>query len=319
MVKVQKLLVCAIGFVLTVPVLHAVQRVEQWVYPVQPGSTLKVDTYRGLINVLPEGVDEVKVTVGMSIDTDRINEAREVMEGFELKATTVEKELQLVARNPRDSNVRFEWTKQPRPTVEITIHVPKNMHLNLTTSDGNLTVGNLDGSVRARADMGTIFLRRIEGDVDARTNFGDVIVSRCMGKVDLRSMQGSIRVGTVGGRATLETVSGDIEIMSAYAEVMAETEEGNVSAGFAQVPAASKIRTAVGNIFARVNPDQAFSLQASSTWGRVISKFTSNGATGERSSRSRLADQHNGGGPLIKLKASGGNVTIEPGEPLFEL
>lgn len=319
MFKAIHLLIGAIGLALTSPLLHAVQRVEQWVYQVQPGSSIKVDTYRGLINILPDAGNEVKVIVNLTLESDKLEGAQAILDGFDVKATTVGNELQLVARNPRDSSVRFEWSKQPRPTVEITIRVPENCALNLITSDGNVTVGNLRASVRARADTGTIFMRRIEGDIDARTNFGDVIVSRCMGKVDLRSMQGNIRIGTVGGRATLETVTGDIEVMSAYAEVLAETEDGNVSAGFAQVPANSKIRTAVGNIVARVNPDQAFSLQASSTWGKVVSKFGGDDPNAVRTSRSRLADQHNGGGPLIKLKASGGNVTIEPGEPLFQL
>lgn len=314
-----KLITGIVGVALLGSLLHAAQRVEQWSYSLAPGSKITVETYRGLVNVLPDAGNEVKVLVQLSLETDKPESDQNVLDGFEIQATTDGNELHLVTRNPRDSSVRFEWTKRPRPSVEITIKVPDNSHLYLTTSDGNLTVGDLHGSVHARADTGTIFLRQIEGDIDARTNFGDVIVSRCLGQVDLRSMQGNIRIGTVGGKATLETVNGDIEIMAAYAEVTAATEDGDIHAGFAEVPADSKIHTAVGNIVVRVNPAQSFSVQASSTWGRVISKFGLDGAGVTRRSRSRFADEHNGGGPLIKLKASGGNITIEPGEPLFQL
>ncbi len=300
------------------PALRALQRVEQRSFPVQSGGTVKIDTYRGLINVVPDGGSEVRITVAMELASDKTEWAQSILDGFDLKATTVGNELHLVARNPRDSSLRFEWSKLPRPSIEITLHVPEACNLDLLTSDGSLTVGNLRGSIRARADTGTIFFRRIEGDIDARTNQGDVIVSRCTGAVDLRSVQGSIRLGTVGGRAVLETVNGDIEVMSAYAAVMAETEDGDVSAGFAEMPADSKIKTAVGNIRARVNPSQAFSVQASSTWGKVTSKLATDGK-GPRNSRSKFTDQHNGGGALINLKASGGNVLIEPGEPLFQL
>jgi DUF4097 and DUF4098 domain-containing protein YvlB len=172
--------------------------------------------------------------------------------------------------------------------------------------------------MRARGETGAIFFRQIDGTVDAVTQAGDVVVSRCTGAVNLKTNQGNIRIGTVGGRARLETVNGDIEIMAAYGAVDAATTAGDVTAGFASMPESSRIRSSLGNIHAKVNPAEGFSLLAAASWGKVTSKLELSGITG-RTGRGRLAGDYQTGGPLLELKAGSGNVRIEPGEPLFRL
>jgi len=297
--------------------LHAVQRLEDQTFPAAPGITVRLDAYRGAINVVAGSNDTVRVTVALLLPADDTVAAQAVLDGFVLRAETKDGVLHLTARNPLDRSTRFTWNKEPRPDITYTIEVPAQVHLDLQTNDGSIMVDSLSGRMRARAKTGTIFFRQIEGTVDARTETGDVIVSRCTGAVVLRTRQGDVRIGMVGGRASLETVEGDIELQSAHDAVKALTQSGDITAGFATVAEASQIRTALGNIRAQINPETAFSLRAVSGWGRVTNQLAledaGNGGSG------RLSGQHNGGGPLLELRANGGRVTIESSEVLQSL
>ncbi len=296
----------------------AVQRVEQLTVPVKPGCTVKIDSYRGAINILPGLDEEVQVHVHAAVETEDAEWGRQLLAALEVNATVVDNEVRITVRNPRDSSVRFAWSKETRPEIELTVHVPAHSNLNLVTTDGGIVVDNLRGDMQARSQSGTIFFRQIDGSVNAATESGNVIVSRCTGAVTLKTIQGDVRIGAVGGRAVLETVNGDIEVQTAQSAVTAQTSAGDITAGFANLSAPSKIQTALGNIRARVNPTTAFSLNATSSWGKVTSRMdieTSAGGSG----RSKLSGRHLGGGPLLNLRASGGHVLIEAGEPDFAM
>lgn len=302
---------------LTVVVSGAVQRVEQESFPLTSGGTVKLDAYRGAINVVAGEGDRVMVLVNLSLAAEASTAARQVLDGFVLTGVMKNDVLTLTARNPLDRTTRFAWDRDPRPEITYTLEVPENVQLELETSDGSITVGNLRGRMQARARQGTIFFRQIDGSVDARTEKGDVVVSRCTGAVTLRTVQGSIRIGTIGGRASLETVDGDIEFQAAHAPVVAVTRSGDITAGFAAVAGGSQVRTALGNITAQVNPDAAFALRAQSGWGPVEAKLPFENEGNGRSGR--LSGLRNGGGPLLELNASGGRVTIAPDDTFLPL
>ncbi len=301
-----------LGFVLTSISLLGFQRVEQESFPLPPGGMVKIDAYRGEINVVAGAADRVRVIVNVSVPAETAEAGRQVLEGFALTGAVNDGVVTISTRNPRDGSVRFVWSKDPRPEITLTVEVPERVDLDLQTGEGGINVESLTGRMRARAEHGTIFFRQIDGDVEARTGTGDILVSRCTGSVTLRAVQGSVRIGAVGGRASLETVSGDIELQSAHGIVTAVTKAGDIEAGFAEVTGGAQLETALGNIHARVNPAAAFSLRAVSGWGPVESRLSLEGEGNARGSR--LSGLHNGGGPLLELKAGGGRVSIAPGE-----
>lgn len=296
----------------------AAQRVEHQAFAVRPGCTVRLDAYRGAIQVEAGTDDAVRVRVTVDYVTENPAQAEAVLAGFQLAAVTAGNEIRLLARNPKDSGTRFSWDKSERPRVVYHLTVPAHCNLDLQTPDGSITVGPLRGEMRARGDLGAIFFRQVDGSIDAATHTGSVIVSRCTGKVNLKSVHGDVRVGTVGGRASLQTVDGDIEVQTAYAAVDAATANGDVTAGFAKFTDQSRIKTSLGTIRATVNPSEAFSLQAAASFGKVLAKVDVTAVKGGNG-RSKLRGTYQGGGPLLDLKASSGNVVIEAGEPLFAL
>ena len=306
------------AMVLFVSGAEAAQRVEQRALAVQPGCTVRLDAYRGQINVVSGGADEVRVSVALNLPETKPGQARAVLDAFTLTAAATDYEVRFTARNERDRDVRFAWEDAMRPQLVFTLTVPEHCHLDLQTRDGNITVDPLRGNMRARSETGTITFRRIDGTIDAATRTGDVVVSRCTGTVKLRSIQGNVLIGTVGGRAQLETLDGDIEVQTAYGAVDAATSTGDVSAGFARMLERSQLKTSLGDIHATVNPTEGFSLLASAWLGRVTAKLDLEAAIGGKR-RGKLSGQFQGGGPLLDLKAGGGNVLVETGEPVFPL
>jgi hypothetical protein len=314
----RSLLVLGLLFMALAPAGRAMDRVEQrsFLLPAQGG--VRIDAYRGLINVVPGAGHEVRITVRARSEKKDEKGARRALEALQLEMRRHGDDIVVTARNPRETGVLFFWEDHTKLDLRFEITVPATCNLDLKTDDGGIMVGSLAGTMRARTDVGTIFFRQIDGSVDASANSGNIVVSRCSGPVTLRTVRGDVQIGTVGGRAVLETVNGDISVQTARAPIEAKAADGNVTAGFATIDGGSRISTAIGNITATVNPEAGCSIRATSQWGKIYSKLPVQAEAGGNG-RSKLVGEYNGGGPLIELAASGGYVKIKPGEPLFDL
>lgn len=314
--KLQRLLIL-IGLALaTCLSVQGMQRVVTQTYPLPTNGTVKIDSYRGLINMTVGDTSNVEINVRSISQKQDEAEAARALDTLQLRIEQVGNEIRVVATNPAETGLRLDIVELQKLEIYFEITVPSRCNLDLTTLEGGITVDSLVGNMKARTEIGSIFFRQIHGNVTARSQAGDVVVSRCSGSADLRASQGNVRIGTVGGRAILETVNGDIEVMSAYSTVMAKAAEGDISAGFAQIAGPSSIRTALGNVTAVLNPEEKFSIKAHSRWGKIISELASEEVTGKMG-RTRMTGDYRGGGPQLELQAHGGSVRLKPGEPLF--
>lgn len=279
-------------------------------FPVQPGGMVKVDSYRGTINVVESDVAEVRVAIHLEVGADTEEQADRFFEALQLEIKAEGDTVSVRARNPRESGVRFVWDDRNKIELTFQMTVPRRCNANLATRKGDITVGSLTGRVAARAETGNIFFRRIDGPVEARTDFGNVIVSHCTGTAVVNVLQGTIRIGPIGGRAELANSTGDIEVQAARAGIMALAEMGDVVVGFPRdFTGEADIRTAGGNIFAKIDPAANCVVKASAVWGKVecaLPLAVESGASG----KSKLTGRLNQGGPVLKLHASGGSVKI---------
>jgi DUF4097 and DUF4098 domain-containing protein YvlB len=314
--KLQRILVILTAALATCLPMQGMQRVVQQTYPLPKNGTVKIDTYRGFINVAVGDTPNVEISVRSLSQQEDEAEARSALDTLQLRIEQVGNEIRVVATNPVETGVRLDIVELRKLEINFEIIVPSHCNLDLSTKEGGITVDSLVGNMKARTETGSIFFRQIQGNVVAESRAGDIVVSRCSGSVDLRAMQGNVRIGTVGGRATLETVNGDIEVMSAYNTVSAKASDGDISAGFAQIVGPSSIRTALGNVTAVLNPEDNFSIRAYSRWGKVINEFPAESVSG-KIQRSRLVGDYRGGGPQINIQSSGGSVRLKTGEPLF--
>ena len=297
---------------------RAAEREFTRTFPVQPGCTVKLDTYRGSIVVVESDQAEVQVTLQMEIRSDDGQEAARVFGEVQLEAAEADNTVTLRARNPRETRVRFVWNDKHQIALAWRIVVPRQCHVDLATHSGGITVGNLTGRVVVRTETGAVFVKRIDGSVDVSAEVGEVVVSRCSGPVKVRVVRGTIRVGTIGGQADLQNSTGDVEVLAARGGITASAAAGDVHVGFPRdTTGAAQVSTAGGSIHAKIHPATHCTVNASSVWGRVESLLPMTVLSGANG-KGKLAGRIGAGGPVITLHANGGHVKLTPGETFIE-
>ncbi|MBI5769765.1 MAG: hypothetical protein HZA93_18460 [Verrucomicrobia bacterium] len=297
--------------------LPAAEREIKRRFAVQPGCTLKVDTHRGRVVVEESETAEVALLLDMDAGVKEA-EAQRVFDAVQLEMSETGNAVSIRVRNPAERTL-WIWEENKQVELSFKLTVPRQCSLDLTVGDGSVAVGNVAGRHRTQVRTGSVFFRRIDGSVDVRVESGTIIVSRCSGALTARATVGTIRTGTIGGPAQLHTGDGDLEVLAARAGAVLDAVAGNIVVGLPQ-GASGDVRAKAdgGSVVARVEPDANCRIEASSSWGRVESKLPLTIESGEVGKR-RLIARMGAGGPTLALRASGGNVRLEPLEFDVEL
>ena len=295
--------------------LAAQARIERTVeksFNVQPGGTLRIETQGGEIRVSSTNDSVVKVTARERFRTDSDTEADEVLKKLELTMEQNGNDVTAIAKY--ESRIPgFHWGSWPPVSVDFIVTVPAKYAADLHTSGGGITVGDLGGKVNARTSGGGIKLGKIGGDIDARTSGGGITLDEAGGAVQLHSSGGSITVGHAAGPAEISTSGGGIKIESVANAIHASTSGGSVRATITgPLGDDCVLNTSGGSIKVTVDKAAAFRLDASTSGGDVRAEGLTITIESGGSGRSRLAGTVNGGGHLLKLRSSGGDVVVTP-------
>ena len=291
----SSLLTLTVGLLFVWPLsAHAkIERTVEKTFAVQPGATLKVETQGGDVTVRPGADDEVRIVARQTIRAKSEAEADALLEKLELVFSQEGEAVRASARYAsRGAGSGFgSW---PPVSVDFEITVPTTINPVLRTSGGDVRVGDVTGRVDVRTSGGDVELGRIDGVVKAGTSGGDIDLMQATGEADLH------------------TSGGDIEIDAVINVVNASTSGGDISATFAgPFKGDCSFSTSGGDVEVKVVADAAFQLDASTGGGKIKAKGLA--LTIERGGvgQSRLGGTVNGGGPLLKLRTSGGDIEIE--------
>lgn len=282
------------GLLALVPLAaHAkIERNVEKSFTVQAGGKLHIETQGGAVHVERGGDGVVKVTARERIRADSDAEADDILKKLDL---TIEQSGNDVSASSKYESqpLGIHWGSWPPVQVDFIVTVPASFGTDLHTSGGGITVGDLDAPVFARTSGGGIKLGKIGANIDAHTSGGSVSLESSTGEVKLRTSGGNITVGRVDGPASLETSGGSIR-----AGVKGPLKNDCV------------LSTSGGSVKVTVDKTAAFQLDASTSGGSVDAGGLT--ITLEKSDRhrSRLAGSVNGGGPLLKLRSSGGNIDV---------
>jgi hypothetical protein len=310
--KLPSLLLSAGLLAMTPFSAHAkIERVVEKTFTVQPGGLLKVETQGGDVRVQTSADAAVKVTARERIRASSDAEADEILKKLTLEIEQSADGVSASAKYEKQL-AGFHWGSWPPVQVDFIVTVPVNYNVELKTSGGDVTVGNLNGKVFARTSGGDVMLGKISGEIDGGTSGGNVRLEEGAAAVKLGTSGGDIHVGHAVGPTELGTSGGNIEIKSVENTLHAATSGGDVTAGIAGTfKGDCKLSTSGGRVRVIVDKGAAFDLDASTSGGDVDA--TGLTITIERggSGRSRLAGKVNGGGPLLKLRSSGGDVIVQ--------
>lgn len=292
-------------------VAHArVERVVEKQFTVKGDGTLMVETHGGEIRVLPSKDAVVHVRARQRIDAKTDAEADELLKKLDLRLEQHGDDIRAHAKYERQP-LGFRFRSWPPVNVDFEITVPAGFATELSTSGGAITVGNLDGKANLRTSGGTITIGRMGGTVDARTSGGGISLEEARGAVDLKTSGGNISVGRVTGPADLSTSGGNIKVEAVNGALRAHTSGGTVRAGIdGAVTEECSLSTSGGSVHVTVDKTAAFRLDASSSGGDVDASGLTLTLEKSNRDRSRLAGAVNGGGPLVKVRTSGGGITL---------
>lgn len=296
------------GFTL---VAHArIERVVEKTFSAPEPGILRVETQGGGIEVSPSRDATVKVIARQKIRADSEAEADELLKKLELVIEQSGRDIIVSARYEKQPS-GFRFGSWPPVNVDFVISVPAAFVSELRTSGGGITVGDLNGKVTAKTSGGGIRLGRMGASVDARTSGGSVTLEEAKGDVVLDTSGGNVTVGRVAGSAELTTSGGSIKIDSVANRLRAHTSGGSIRAGI-QGPLKDdcSLSTSGGSVRVTVDKAAAFQLDASTSGGQVDADGLTITLENSNRRQSKLSGSVNGGGPLLKLRSSGGGITV---------
>jgi DUF4097 and DUF4098 domain-containing protein YvlB len=214
-----------------------------------------------------------------------------------------------------------------------------NGDIGLHTGGGTIRVRHANGKITAETGGGPVDIESGGQDANIETGGGSIEVRHCSGKLKASTGGGGIDLGDVGGAVDIDTGGGSIRLNSAKGHVHAETSGGGIE--LFGVPSAqvqtgaggitvklvntgadrrdSELETSAGDITVYIASDVAVDVRASvdmANGHHINSDFSDIHvrSEGEWGSKTLTADgKLNGGGPILKVRTSTGDITFKRG------
>jgi DUF4097 and DUF4098 domain-containing protein YvlB len=271
-------------------------------YKVTPGGTLTFDSDLASVEITTNETDTLRAEFKSDFKVTTAQEADALRRKLSVEMHKKDNGVQVLVRwtGGRNDNER----RKVRLNCRITM--PRKYNLDLRTV-GSGRVDNLDGTVKAVIFGGSLKLKNVGGPVTAKAEGGSVSVEDVAGDLDAKAEGGSVTAGRVNGRVVALAEGGSVSIKEATDSIQARAEGGSVAAYISKQPRAdSKLVADAGNVELKLPESIAVNIDASCSAGRLSSDFNFTGHQDEN----RLKGTINGGGPLVMVRASAGNIYL---------
>jgi len=216
--------------------------------------------------------------------------------------------------------------------------------LRASTSGGDISLAGAKKDVDLHTSGGDIAIREVSGRLEANTSGGDILVEKCAGEVEISTSGGDVTVRNTGGNTRASTSGGDIDALNINGSIVAATSGGDLElsdirgaidgstsggsiiaslalADFSK-PHPVTLRSSGGDIELTIPEKLPATVRAEITMGRggwgsferyeILSDFPLTISRDKSTGREiiRAEGAINGGGDLITLTTSEGNITI---------
>jgi Putative adhesin len=293
-------------------------------FPAQPGGRLIMDVAPGSIDVKTTGDTQIVVDIIRKAERVDASRAEELLRSHEVTFDHIDNNLTIRAKV---KNEGWKLWRRSGLNVRYLVSIPSEFNVDLKTSGGGISVGDLSGEVRVNTSGGGLQIGKIEGPVIGNTSGGGISLAGCNGKAEVRTSGGGITVGSGSGSITADTSGGPIEIGDFVGDVYARTSGGGISAesiegsidastsgGSVNVALKGqpkrdcRLSTSGGGITVDLEESMALNIDAEASGGGVTSDLplTVQG----RIEKGRLKGTLNGGGQALVVQTSGGNIHL---------
>ena len=271
-------------------------------FSVKPGGTLNFDSDLANVEITTSETDTLRAEFTREFKVSNAQEADALRQKLDVQMRKTNNDVKVTVRWAGDRND----DDRRKVRVNFRIAMPRKFNLDLRTI-GSARVGDLDGTVKAVMKGGSIQFRNVTGPVTARTDGGSISLRDVGGDLDATSNGGSVAAGRVNGKVVARANGGSVAIDEATDAIDAKAAGGSVAAYISKQPRSdSKLIAEAGNVELRLPESIAVNMDASCSAGRLSSDFSLNGHQDEN----RLKGTINGGGPLVMVRASAGNIYI---------
>jgi hypothetical protein len=189
---------------------------------------------------------------------------------------------------------------------------------------GNIWMDRV-ASAKIRAGGSNIDIRQCLGDLNINTGGGGVSLGEVGGSAVVESGGGNIRVGSVHGRMVASTANGNIEMWKVGGGAQAQSQAGTIVAEFVGSKDSfgeSSLHTTAGDIVVYLKNGTPATVQAASEMAKrnqgIHSEFPElrivNEGSGFGPKMTYAEGSVNGGGPLLKVRTSVGQIDFRKGK-----
>lgn len=233
---------------------------------------LAIETSNGSIEIETWNRDEVEIRATKEARARSSEAARELLAATEI-----------VVDDGRDLEIRVErpgngWRngRKGNISVNFVLMVPRNTNVEAQTTNGNISIVELDGPARIKTTNGT---------------------------VDVEGM---------GGAAVIRTTNGSIRARNLLGHFEGSTTNGSIDAELATAALDEDVRleTTNGSVDLAISPALSASVIAHAQNGRVSSELDGHEVSKKRGF---LELELGGGGPRIDIRTTNGRVTLREG------
>jgi DUF4097 and DUF4098 domain-containing protein YvlB len=212
--------------------------------------------------------------------------------------------------------------------------------LAVSTGGGNIHIGMAGGPLSVSTGGGEVVVETANSTVSVSTGGNDIHIGKVAGALTANTGGGNIQIGDVGGAVIAETGGGDIRLSSARGQVRANTGGGNLQlwgvgggiktetgAGSVTVELVggqpftpSEVETGSGDIIVYIPSNMKVTVRAAVEYcngGGITSDFAElkvRSEGGQYGHEVYADGSLNGGGPLLKIRAGNGSITIHRGK-----
>ena len=316
-------------------------------FPVAAGGKLTIDADCGEINVQSTEDDTVSVRIQRAAQIKANRRAAEILKNLDVQIAHEASDVKIEAKFTGDAK---RWQKRKNDLdVQFDIRVPRHYNLDLQTACDDISVVNVTGDVNVETFSAGLRLQEITGRIDAVTSVGnidlkgfngDVVLQTKGGNITLAAGFGDVKAKTSGGNvqavhvtgavngqtsggnvtlrgckggADLKTAGGSIEVEN-DGPVLAKTSGGSIRCQLQEASTRQNLlldlETMGGSINVSLVPDIAATVKATVLGGSVTTEFPVTVEASGTVKPDQLQGTINDGGPLLKLRAVGGNIIL---------
>ena len=316
-------------------------------FPVVSGGKLTIDADCGGIDVQSTADDTVSVRIQRAAQIKANRRAAEILKNLDVQIAHEGSDVKIEAKF---TGTAKRWKQRKNDLdVQFDILVPRHYNLDLKTACDDISVANMTGDVNVETFSAGLRLQDITGRIDARTSVGnidlkafdgDVLLQTKGGNITLAAGTGDVKAKTSGGNvqainvegvvnaqtsgghvtlreckggADLKTAGGSIEVEN-DGPVLAKTSGGSIRCQLQETTTSQNLlldlETMGGSVNVSLAPDIAATVEAKVLGGSVTTEFPVTADASGTVKPDQLQGTINGGGPLLKLRAVGGNVIL---------